>query len=157
GTAAQSLHNTMAHDLSISQLEADEVWSYVGRKQARCTPEQSAAGYGEAYTFTALAMPSRYVVTWLVGKRDEEHPSAFNDDLRARLVVMPSMTSDGFAPYVSAIGRSFGPGVDYAQVVKNYTRGGRRDDDHRYEPPRDPFLTKKSVFGAPNVGAATTA
>ena len=121
------------------------------------TPEEHAAGLGEAYTFVALAMPSRYVVTWKVGKRDQATTDAFIADLRARLVVMPAMTSDGLAAYLSAIGTSFGPGVDYGQTIKNYTKSGRKDDDHRYEPPRVPFITKKAIFGAPDMGRATTA
>ncbi|WP_437912535.1 transposase [Sorangium sp. So ce302] len=157
GIAAQSLHNTMARDLSLSLIESDEVWSFVKKKQSRVTPAEHAAGLGEAYTFTALAMPSRYVVTWHVGKRDETSAEAFIKDLRARLVVMPSITSDGFAAYPGAIGSSFGPGVDFGQVIKHFSRGGQRDDDHRYEPPRNPFLTKRVVFGAPNMDAATTA
>jgi len=70
---------------------------------------------------------------------------------------MPAMTSDGFVPYVSAIGQSFGPGVDYAQTVKNYRTGSARGPDHRYEPARDPFITKKAVYGAPDLERATTA
>src|SRR5262249_59827890 len=70
--------------------------------------------------------------------------------------VMPAVTTDGFNSYPVAIGAAFGPGVDYAQTVKHYTRGGRRDDDHRYEPPRDPFVTKHVVFGAPDLDKATT-
>lgn len=157
GTAARHLHNTMAHDLIAPIIEQDEVWSYVGKKQARVTPEEHAAGYGEAYTFVGLAMPSRYVITWTTGKRDGITTDIFTADLRARVAVMPAMTSDGFAPYVSAVGKHFGPGVDYAQTVKHYTKGGRRDDDHRYEPPRNPFMTKHVVFGAPDLDAATTA
>lgn len=157
GTAAQSLHNEMAHDLSCSVIENDEVWSYVKKKQSRVTPEEDAAGLGEAYTFTALAMPSRYVVTWMVGKRDEVTADAFIKDLRARLVVMPAMTSDGFPCYPAPIAQNFGRSIDYAQTVKNYRHGGRRDDDHRYEPPREPFITKRAVFGAPDLDKATTA
>jgi hypothetical protein len=50
-----------------------------------------------------------------------------------------------------------GPGVDFAQTVKHYRKSGRRDDDHRYEPARDPFVTKHVVFGAPNLETSTTA
>jgi IS1 family transposase len=102
-------------------------------------------------------MPSRYVVTWMVGKRDETTANAFIADLRSRLVVMPSLVSDGFAAYPAPIAQNFGYGVDYAQTVKNYRSGARRDDDHRYEPPRDPFITKKAIFGAPDLDKATTA
>jgi hypothetical protein len=129
----------------------------VKKKQARCTPEESAAGLGEAYSFVSLAMPSRYVVTWAVGKRTQETPVAFEVDTRARLSLMPQITTDGFNGYPAAIGGAFGPGVDYSQGVKHYTRGGRRDDDHRYEPARDPFLTKHVVFGAPDLDESTTA
>ncbi len=159
GEGAQRLHNRLVRDVSCSLIETDEIWSYVAKKQARVTEIESAAGLGEAYTFVALAMPSRFVVTWKVGKRDETTADAFVKDLRARLVVMPAMTSDGFAPYVSAIGKHMGPGVDYGQTIKNYTKRGRREggDDHRYEPPRDPFITKKAIFGAPDMDRATTA
>jgi hypothetical protein len=48
GKSAQSLHNTMAHDLSCSVIEQDEIWSYVKKKQSRVTPEENATGLGEA-------------------------------------------------------------------------------------------------------------
>ncbi|WP_437296062.1 hypothetical protein [Sorangium sp. So ce426] len=72
---------------------------------------------------------------------------------------MPRLISDGFAPYIPAVGASFGKSIDYMQTVKNYRSGsrGRRDDDHRYEPPRDPFITKSVVYGVPNPAKASTA
>ena len=60
GEGAQRLHNAMARDLASPMVETDEIWSYVGKKQARVTPEENAAGLGEAYTFVALGMPSRF-------------------------------------------------------------------------------------------------
>jgi IS1 family transposase len=157
GAGAAHLHNVQARDLSCSLIEADEIWSYVGKKQARVDPAKDGPDVGEAYTFVGLAMPARYVVAWKVGKRDQETADAFVADLRSRLTVMPAMTSDGFVPYVSAIGQSFGPGVDYAQTVKNYRSGAARGPDHRYEPARDPFITKRAIFGAPDLERATTA
>ncbi|XXU93410.1 hypothetical protein WME85_38190 [Sorangium sp. So ce1153] len=67
------------------------------------------------------------------------------------------MTSDGFAPYVSSVGTSFGPSSTFAQTVKHYRKGSRRGPDHRYEPPRDPFIVKRAVFGAPDMAKASTA
>jgi IS1 family transposase len=157
GTGAQHLHNAQARDLDLDYFEVDEIWSYVGKKQARVTDVEHAAGLGDAYTYVALNRESRYVATWLVGKRDEGATMAFVADLRARLAVVPAMTTDGFQHYVQAVGAAFGPSIDYAQTVKNYTKSGRRDDDHRYEPPREPFITKWTVFGAPNLDRANTA
>ena len=155
GQGAINLHNRMARELHCSLITVDEIWSYVGKKQARVTAKDGP-DVGEAYTFVALDSTSRFVIGWHVGKRNEESAKAFMNDIRARLVVMPAMTSDGFAPYVNAVGASFGPGIDYAMTIKNYGSKGRRDD-HRYEPPRDPFITKKVVFGAPNLDKASTA
>src|SRR4051812_46929069 len=88
GEGAQRLHNALARDLSSPMIENDEIWGYVRKKQARVTEAENAAGLGEAYTFVALGMPSRFAITWKVGKRDQETTNAFIDDLRARLVVM---------------------------------------------------------------------
>ena len=158
GQGAVNLHNRLARELHCSLVTVDEIWTYVGKKQARVTAKDGA-DVGEAYTFVALDSSSRFVIGWHVGKRNEESAKVFMNDVRARLVVMPAMTSDGFAPYVNAIGAAFGPGIDYAMTIKNYGSKGRREggSDHRYEPPRDPFITKKVVFGAPNLDTASTA
>ncbi|MBK9259816.1 MAG: transposase [Polyangiaceae bacterium] len=155
GQGAANLHDRLSRELHCSLVTVDEIWSYVAKKQARVTPKDGP-DVGEAYTFVALDSSSRFVISWHVGKRNEESAKAFMNDLRSRLVVMPAMTSDGFAPYVNAVGAAFGPGIDYAMTVKNYGSKGRRDD-YRYEPPRDPFITKKVVFGAPNLDKASTA
>jgi hypothetical protein len=49
--------------------------------------------------------------------------------------------------------------VDYGQVVKRYGRGGRPDGlpgDHRYEPPRDPFITRTVIAGVPDAALLST-
>lgn len=156
GRGAQRLHDRLARDLMCSQIVADEVWSYCLAKEARVRPDHPE-GTGEAYTFVALDKPSRFAITWHVGKRNQRSTDAFMSDLRARLSVMPTIVTDGFAPYVSAVGAEFGPTVDMAQTVKNYSSRGRRDD-HRYEPPRGmDFITKKAVYGAPDMASASTA
>lgn len=156
GEGAQRLHNRLVRDLRTSLIQVDEVWSYVQKKQARVTPEDGP-DVGEAYTFVGLCALSRLVISYHVGKRDQASTNAFTTDLRARLLVMPQMTSDGFAPYITAIGASFGPSIAYGQMFKNYSAKGRRDDDHRYEPPRAPFITKKTIYGVPDPTHISTA
>jgi IS1 family transposase len=157
GQGAQRLHDRMVRDLQCSMIQVDEIWSYVGKKQARVDPLKDGPDVGEAYTFVALDASSRMVISFHVGKRDQASTDLFMADVRARLVVMPAMTSDGFAPYISAIGASFGKSIDYAQTVKNYRHGASRGPDHRYEPPRDPFITKKAIYGTPDLDRASTA
>ena len=126
----------------------------MGKKEARRLPTD-APGIGEAYSFVAIDSLSRMVITWKVGRRDQHTTDVFIKDLRARLATAPQLTSDGWAPYITAVGADFGLSIDYMQCVKQYSRGGRRDD-HRYEPARDPFVKKTVVYGTPDPKLAST-
>ncbi len=75
GTGAARLHDKIARDLVCTDIECDETWSYVGKKQARVTPEDPPE-VGEAYTWTALDRASRFVIAFHVGKRNQEHANA---------------------------------------------------------------------------------
>lgn len=157
GVGCHFFHNGFARDLTSTLIQVDEQWSFIFKKQSRVTATDPAE-YGEAYTYVAHDAPSRFVITWRVGTRDQATTEAFIEDLRSRLLVVPQITSDGYAPYINAISAHFGAGnVHYIQTVKNYSRSGRRDDDYRYEPPRQPFITKRSIFGLPDVEKASTA
>lgn len=155
GEGSQRLHDRLVQDLPCSLIQVDEIWSYVQKKQARVMPDDSA-DVGEAYTFVALDATSRLVIAYHVGKRNQESTDVFIADVRARLTVMPQITADGFAPYISSIGAWFGPAVDFAQTIKNYRVGSSRGPDHRYEPARDPFITKHVVYGTPDMKSAST-
>jgi IS1 family transposase len=155
GLGAERLQDRIARDLSCSLIQIDEIWSFVQKKQARVTPADRPDA-GEAYTFAAIDASSRFVISWRVGRRDQETADAFIEDLRARLLVSPQITTDGFVPYVAAVGQSFGRSVDYMQTVKNYRTGAARGPDHRYEPARDPFITKTTIYGAPDPKHAST-
>lgn len=157
GGRATWLHNSMMHDLACSNIELDEMWSYVKKKQFRTT-EWDLPEYGEAYTYVALDRFSRLAVSVHVGKRNEVNTQEFVADLRRRVSLMPVFSSDGWQAYPKAIGQSFGPDVNYGQIQKNF-KGSRRhrdDPDHRYEPPRDPTVEKKVIFGAPELGRIGT-
>ncbi|WP_438043279.1 IS1 family transposase [Sorangium sp. So ce128] len=157
GEGCERLHNRLVRDVDCVTVQVDEIWSYVHKKEARVQPGDSPE-FGEAYTFVGMASASKLVIAYRVGKRDEENTTAFIKDLRARLVTIPQLYSDGWAPYVAAVGGAFAlaGSVDYAQVVKRYNRKARKDDDHRYEPPREPFITKTPVFGVPDMKRAST-
>lgn len=159
GAGCDRLHDRLVRDLDIREIQADEIWSYVQKKQARVRPDDDPS-FGDAYTFLGVARAQKLIISYLVGKRDERCAQAFMGDLRARLLVTPLLVTDAFAAYRSAVGDHF-EAVDYGQVVKNYSRSPRRvrdgqPSDHRYEPPRDPFITRTPVFGAPETSRLST-
>lgn len=158
GAGCDNLHNAMVHGLDVREIQCDEIWSYVAKKQARVT-EKDPVEFGDAYTFLGMARTKKLIISYFVGKRDEASTQAFTKDLRARVVTIPEISTDGWQSYQTAVGQSFSGNVDHAVIQKNYSRKGRADGpkhDHRYEPPRDPFITKRVGHGAPDLERAST-
>ena len=128
-----------------SFIEVDEQHSFVQVKQGHLRPDHSAEA-GDTWTWAAIHRRSRLVLAFYVGKRTEQAANAFIGDLRARLVTMPQITSDGLAMYAPAIARAFGPGVDFAMTVKAWDTSKRRRGD---ADPADGALLKVAVLGDP--------
>ncbi|MCK6588752.1 MAG: IS1 family transposase [Polyangiaceae bacterium] len=155
GEGAARLHNRLVRGIAAAQIQADEIWSYVRKKERRVT-ENDPPGVGEAYCFIGIDVNTRLVLSYLVGRRDAASANSFIADLRSRLTVMPQIVTDGFAPYVDAVLGSFGASVNYAMVNKHFRSKPRPDDEVRYEPPRGVWLTKQVISGAPDMDRATT-
>lgn len=156
GDGCAALHNRLVRGLAAHFIEGDETWSFITKKEARVTPADPLE-YGDVYTFVALDAGTKLVISYLVGKRDQPSTDTFIKDLRARITVVPQFTTDGWVPYVSAVAAAFPGVIDYGQTVKNYRTGSSRGPDHRYEPPRDPFVTKHTICGAPDERRMSTA
>ncbi len=149
GEGCAHLHNRLVRGLAAHFIQCDETWSFIAKKSARCNPDIDPPEWGDAYTFLGFDLNSKLILSYHVGHRDTQHTDTFIADLRSRITVIPHVSTDGFSPYIAAILSYFMGQADFGQVVKNYRSGGRRDD-HRYEPPRDPFITKKKIAGAPS-------
>ncbi|TKD10453.1 IS1 family transposase [Polyangium fumosum] len=161
GAGCDHLHNLLVRDLDIHEIECDELHAYVQKRQKNVTPEDPPE-VGESYTYLALARTKKLLVSYRVGKRNEADTQAFVADLRARLVTIPQISTDGWQPYQVAVGQSFAGAVDHAVIQKNYTKKpGRREQGSdrfdKYAPDDAPkFITKKVVHGAPNLDRAST-
>jgi IS1 family transposase len=159
GQGCDWLHNAFVRDLDIVELELDEQWSYIAKKQAHVN-DNDPVEFGDCYTYIALARTKKLIVSYRVGKRDEADTKAFVADLRARLITIPMLSTDGWQSYQTAVGQSFGGNVDHAVIQKNYKRGsgrGRRDGEFdKYAPADVDFITKYVAHGAPNLDRAST-
>jgi len=57
-------------ELKVSDVECDEVWSYVGMKnKTKIRKGKDADDIGDAWTFTALESNSKLILAWHVGHR----------------------------------------------------------------------------------------
>jgi len=114
--------NETTSEVAWQGIECNEIWGFIGKKERRVSDEDKLANqsYGDCYTFVGLAPDLKAVITFALGKRDYQTTASFINDLSNRVVSEPQINTDGFSPYIPAIQNHFGPGVHYAQVVKNY-------------------------------------
>ncbi|MEP9388954.1 transposase [Mesorhizobium sp. KR9-304] len=156
GRGCAALHDMMFRDLNINQLQFDELWAYIGKKQKRVKRDDDPTK-GDCYTFLALDPLDKAIISYRVGKRTGETTLDFVRDVRARVLGMPFITSDAFPAYEPAIRAVFGPGVHYTQIVKTYVNEPPVNAARRYSPGAIVKVAKERVFGAmPEFMASTS-
>jgi IS1 family transposase len=137
-----SIHmDRVMRDLPCERVQCDEIWSFVGCKEKRVTPDKRGGDWGDLWTWVAIDADTKLVPTFLVGGRGHYEAHVFMNDLAKRLRNRIQLTTDGLHIYGAAVRNAFGRDVDYAQVVKVYGR----INDGRYSP-ADLRDTEKTVM-----------
>ena len=128
---ARMMDSTM-RQLQCRLIQADEIWTYVGKKEKRLTEDDDPVLVGEQYVFVAMDAETKLVPCFRVGKRNAVNAWYFVQDLQRRLANRVQLTTDGFRPYAPAVEDAFGADVDYAMLVKLYSDSATPDT--RYSP-----------------------
>lgn len=140
---AQKIRNVQARD-----VEADEVWSFIGKKEKRVRPDDDQ-NLGDCYTFVAIERHSKLVLNIAMGKRDQRTTDAFIEGVRhATASGHFQMTTDGFAPYRSAITTTLHDRCDFAQLIKVYR--ATSEGERRYSPAEVAATEVIPVMGQPD-------
>ena len=152
GLGCQRLLDQRMRGLTCSNIEVDEIWGFIGKKQKHATAKDSVRGIGDVWTFIALDSDSKIIPTFLVGKRDAYHAKRFIDDLAGRITNRTQISSDGLSAYVDAVERGFGSTVDYGQIVKTFAITIlSKDTVGRYSPAEVVKATRTVISGQPNI------
>jgi hypothetical protein len=155
GEGCDRLMDETMRDLTCQKLQLDEIWAYVGCKQKTARAQNKTDEFGDLYTFVAIDGDSKLVPAFHVGKRSWNDTQVFVDDLKARLVNRPQISSDAFPAHYGAIMRAFEGQVDYAQTSKVFAselNTGRG----RYSPPVLMKCTKDPIIGTPDMDDVST-
>lgn len=105
---------------------------------------------GDQYIFLGASSSSKAIVSFQVGKRNEENTKAFVWDLRERIInAPPEISTDALGSYESAIEEAFGIECRYGQIVKSYAGDGAMDAAHRYSPGHVVAAHTRAVIGRP--------
>jgi transposase-like protein/IS1 family transposase len=137
GEKCERLLNDKIKGLSVSDVEADEMWGFVGMKE-RTKKHQlrhNEAGLGDAYTFVAIERNTKLVLAWHLGRRTNTDTERFTEKLYEATSGRFQLTTDGFAAYVPAVSYSLGTRVDFAQLTKIYAQDAQGGGERRYSPP----------------------
>ncbi len=120
GERCEQLLTEQIHNVRVRDLELDEVWTFVGCKQKRLTPQRVEQGMaGDAYTFIALERTSKLVVAWHLGKRDRINTEDFVSKIRwATAPGWFDVSTDAFQPYETAIDAGLYDRANHAQVAR---------------------------------------
>jgi transposase-like protein/IS1 family transposase len=135
GNHCESLLRSKVCNLTVKDVEVDEIWGFVQKKEGHKLPhEKDKEGIGDAYCFVALERNTKLVLTHYLGKRTGQSTDEFIS--RLALVTSPQrrfqLTSDGFYPYKPAVQSFLRGRVDFAQLVKVY--GSPTEGEGRYSP-----------------------
>ncbi len=120
GNGCERLHDKLIRDVNTPLIEMDEMWTFVGKKQAKITSSDPQE-FGDQYTYVAIDGVNRIVLSYLTGKKNDASTNMFASDLRRRVLGSPQITTDGYEAYIEAVQQAFGTQVKYGQSVKHYT------------------------------------
>lgn len=126
--------------LKLDHVQVDEMWTFVGKKQARLTIDEKALRHdiGDVYLWYGIDQETKLVPSFLCGKRSADNARRFMMDLSRRLAWPPihesddhafehgsyrpiiQISTDGFAGYPEAVDLAFGPYAKFGTIIKEY-------------------------------------
>lgn len=155
GEGCAKLHDQKMRGLPCQDIQVDEIWGFIGKKQKRVLGDDP--GVGDVWTWVALDRETKLVPSFIVGKRTAYYANAFMADLAARLRMRPHLSSDALSAYNEAVERGFGSECDYGQIVKAYTVVNlNKDAASRYSPAEVCSVTKTAIAGEPDFSKICT-
>lgn len=160
GEECRRILDTKMRNLTLTDIQMDEIWSFVGKKERNVGKRDPHTKVGDQWVFVAIDSPSKLIPCFKVGKRDGPTANAFVKDLSSRLKNRIQLTSDGLRAYIEAVEQGFGPEVDYAQLVKSYSipleDQGAGMSERKYSPPEVVRTTKTAIVGEPDPDKIST-
>lgn len=157
GEKCETLLATAVRNVPVRDVQADEIWGFVGKKESHKNPFEGDNMYlGDAWCFIGIERHTKLILAFELGKRTETSAHRFMAKLAdATHPEQPfQLTTDGLAAYPTAVYRNLGERVDYAQYIKIYkqTEAGER----RYSPPECISSEKKEIYGYPDMDRVCT-
>jgi len=148
GGKCERLFGRLIRNVPVTDVQCDEIWTFIRKKQ-KALEDGDDPTWGDAYCFVALERHSKLVLNFALGKRNQATTDAFIEGLRAATSRQQfQITTDGFAPYVSAIDTTLSDRVDFAQLIKVYR--ATPEGERRYSPAEVVSTERVPCVGSPD-------
>jgi IS1 family transposase len=149
GDKCRDFLDAYMRSLNLRHLECDEIWTFVGIKQKRIPEGTNDSRIGDQYLYVAFDEETKLVPTFIIGKRTREMAERFMLDLAGRIVhsvqVRPQVSTDGFAPYPSAVDLAFARECKFGQLIKSFNEN--KEQPGRYGPPAMVQTDRRPLWG----------
>jgi len=162
GEHCKALMAARFHDLELTHLECDEIWTFCQKKQSRLTIDErrERSDIGDVYVWSALDQQTKLIPAFVVGKRSADNARKLMLMLASRLTrpqphasdahgytrpgyqTVTQISSDGFAAYPEAVDLAFGPYVKFGTIIKDY-----KNAVMSYTPSEMVGTVRRGVFG----------
>lgn len=149
GEKCERIMAAKLRNVEVRDVECDEVWSFIGKKQKRVRPDDNQL-LGDCYVFVGIERHTKLVLNIAMGRRDQSTTDAFVEGLRHATARTPfQITTDGFAPYRSAITTTLHDRLTgFAQLIKVYRAS--QEGEARYSPAEVASVEVVPVVGNPD-------
>lgn len=155
GQQCKAILDEKMQNLDCNRIEVDEIWGFIGKKQANVRSTDNRAEMGDVWTFLSIDPETKLMPSFVVGKRDKYHTQIFMDDLASRMKNRIQLFSDAMISYADAVERTFGSDVDYGQIVKEYS-SPVAEERRKYSPAKLCAVYRTAVNGVPTPKLVST-
>jgi IS1 family transposase len=152
GQRCEALMATYIRNVPVQDVQCDEVWSFVGKKESRRVyGDKDYHQIGDAWTFIAIERSTKLVLAFHVAKRNTMSTTQFMQKVALATATDQrfQLTTDGFVGYNYAVGTELDNRVDYAQLIKIYKQPSV-EEQRRYSPARIAEAIPTPVYGDPD-------
>ena len=147
GEKAERVMAEKIRNLSVRDVELDEAWSFIKKKEKRVRPDEDP-NLGDCYVFVGIERHSKLVLNIAMGKRDQATTDVFVEGLRLATRGSFQVTSDGFACYRTAVADALGDRCSFVQLIKIYR--ATPEGERRYSPAEVAAVEVVPVMGHPD-------
>lgn len=150
GEDCQQFLEKTIRNVPASDVQADEIWGFVGCKEKTRERKHYGEDRGDAWCFIAVERNTKLVLAWHLGKRTAGDACIFAEKLQEATAGRFQLSTDGYTPYNVVVPMTFGDSVDYGQIIKVFGNAPGKSSEARYSPGSITDIHKNVCIGNPD-------